>query len=220
MKGSSEKDNMAELIYRRKVMEPPYIIRKFGVSEKEYERLTDEDTKADLFDGTLVLHSPASTRHEDLFAFLFSLMRIYAEHKQWGKILGSRATMHLAFCRMFEPDILFVRKERMELLKKKQLEGAADMVLEILSPWTRDYDLREKRQVYHEAEIDEIWFIDDEEREIVVDRRKGKEYTTEIINSGKVVSETQPGFFVQAEWLWEEIMPDPILCLQQVLGLP
>ncbi len=26
-----------------------------------------------------------------------------------------------------------------------------------------------------------------------------------------------PGFFVQAEWLWEEILPDPFLCLQEIL---
>lgn len=210
-----EKDSMAELIYRSKVIEPPYLIRKFGVSEEEYDRLTDEDTKADLFDGTLIIHSPASTRHEDIFGFLFSLMRIYAEHKQLGKVLGSRETMHLAYCRMFEPDILFVRKERLEILKEKQLEGAADMVVEILSTWTRDYDLREKRRVYHEAEIDEIWFVDAEEREIVVDRGEGREYSTATISSGKVNSEAMPGFFVQAEWLWE--VPDPFLCLQEIL---
>jgi len=61
---------------------------------------------------------------------------------------------------MFEPDILFVRKERLEMLKEKQLEGAADMVVGILSEWSRDYELREKRQVYQEARIGEIWFID------------------------------------------------------------
>ncbi|HDM77171.1 MAG TPA: Uma2 family endonuclease [Deltaproteobacteria bacterium] len=77
-----------------------------------------------------------------------------------GKVLGSRATIHLAYCCMFEPDILFVRKERLEMLKEKQLEGAADMVVEILSEWSRDYELREKRQVYQEARIGEIWFID------------------------------------------------------------
>jgi len=53
-----------------------------------------------------------------------------------------------------------VRKERLEMLKEKQLEGAADMVVEILSEWSRDYELREKRQVYQEARIGEIWFID------------------------------------------------------------
>ncbi len=217
-KGSGERDrNTTELIFRSKVIEPPYLIRKFGVSEEEYERLTDEDTKADLFDGTLIIHSPASTRHETLFGFLFSLMNMYVEHKRLGKVLGSRETIHLAYCRIFEPDILFVRKEKLELLKDKELEGAPDMVVEILSPWTRDYELREKRQVYHDAGIDEIWFIDDEGREIVVDRREGKKYLTEKITSGKVVSKAMRGFFVHAEWLWKEILPDSFLCLQEIL---
>ena len=209
---------MSELIYRNKEIEPPFFIRKFGVSEEEYDMLTDEDTKADLFDGTLIIHSPASTRHEDIFGFLFPLMRIYAEHKQLGKVLGSRATMHLAYCRMFEPDILFVRKERLEMLKEKQLEGAADMVVEILSPWTRDYDLQEKRWVYQDAGIDEIWFVDDEEREIVVARKEGKRYSTATITSGKVEAEVMQGFFVEAEWLWQEILPDPFLCLQAIVN--
>ncbi len=217
-KGRSEKDrNLTELIYRTKVIEPPYLIRKFGVSEEEYDEFTDEDTKADLFDGTLIIHSPASIRHEDIFGFLFFLMRGYTEHKQLGKVLGSRATMHLAHCRKFEPDILFVRQERLQLLKDKELEGAADMVVEIISSWTRDYDLREKRQVYHDAGIDEIWFIDAEEREIVVDRSEVKNYTTEVINSGKVRSDVMQGFFVLAEWFWQDILPDPFSCLHQIL---
>ena len=219
-KGRSEKDrNLTELIYRTKVIEPPYLIRKFGVSEEEYDQLTDEDTKADLFDGTLIIHSPASTRHETIFKFLLFLMYGYTEQKQLGEVLGSRETMHLAHCRKFEPDILFVRKERLELLKEKELEGAADMVVEILSPWARDYYLREKRQVYHEAGVDEIWFIDDEERKIVVDRREGKKYTTETTTSGKLDSVVMQGFFVHAEWFWQEILPNPFLCLQEILNL-
>ncbi len=216
----SEKDrNPTELIYKSRVIEPPYLIRKFDVTEEEYDQLTDEDTKADLFDGTLIIHSPASIRHEDIFGFLFPLMRMYAEHKRMGKVLGSRVTMHLAHCRKFEPDILFVRKEGLQLLKDKELEGAADMVVEIVSPWTRDYDLREKRQVYHEAGIDEIWFIDDEKREIVVDRREreGKGYSTVVTTSGKLESEVMHGFFVHAEWLWQEILPNTFLCLQEIL---
>ncbi len=210
-----------ELIYREKVIEPPFIIRKFGVSEEEYDRLTDEDTKADLFDGTLVIHSPASIRHETVFMFMAFLMHGYVEQRQLGKVLGSRATMHLAHCRKFEPDILFVRKERLELLTEKELEGAADMVVEILSGWTRDYDLREKREVYHEAGIGEIWFVDPEEQVITADRRRREEkgYITTTATSGRVKSEAMQSFFVQAEWLWREILPDPFLCLQEILSL-
>ena len=76
-------------------------MRKFGVSEEEYEEF-NEDTKAELFDGTLIIHLSASIRHEDIFGFLYFLMRGYAEHKRLGKglgkVLGSRATMHLGPC--------------------------------------------------------------------------------------------------------------------------
>lgn len=208
-------EDMTGLIYRNKVIEPPYLIYKYGVTEEEYDMLTDEDTKADLFDGVLIIHSPASTRHETIFVFLLSIMNMYVEHKQLGKVLGSRETMHLGYRRMFEPDILFVKKERLELLKEKKLEGAADLVVEILSTWTRDYDLREKREVYKEAGIEEIWFIDEEEQKIIVDRKHEGCYTTDTITSGKVKSEVIKGFFVQAEWLWK--VPNPFLCLQQIL---
>jgi len=213
-----EIESGSQLILGKKVIEPPYFVRKFGVSEEEYEEFTDEDTKAELFDGTLIIHSPASIRHEDIFGFLYFLMRGYAEHKQLGKVLGSRATMHLGPCRLFEPDILFVRSERLSILRERRLEGVADLVVEILSPWTRNYDMQEKRLAYHSAGVEELWFVDDEARNIVVDRRRrdGK-YRTSTVRAGKVESEVMQGFFVLAEWLWAEVLPEPFACLRKIL---
>ena len=62
-------------------------------------------------------------------SLLYFLMRGYAEHKQLGKVLGSRVTMHLGPCRLFEPDILFVRRERLSILRERRLESAADLIL-------------------------------------------------------------------------------------------
>lgn len=208
---------MTELIYKEKVIKPPYLLRKYGVTEEEYDQFADEDTKAELFDGVLIVHSPASIRHERIFGFLLSIMNIYVEHKQLGEVLGSRATMHLAYCRKFEPDILFVRSEKLDMLRETQLEDSADMVVEIISEWTRDYDLREKRRAYQEAGIEEIWFIDDEERKLLIDRKRDSSYTTETITSGKAVSWIISGFFVEAEWFWKEKPPNPSLCLQKIL---
>jgi len=207
----------AELVYRGKVIEPPYIIRKYGVTEEEYDRLTDEDIKAELLDGVLIIHSPASTRHESLFGFLFFLMYGYVEARGLGRVLGSRQTLHLAYCRKFEPDILFIKSENLGRLGETQLEGPADMVVEIVSESTRDYDLREKREVYREAGIPEVWFIDEERRRIEADRKTDKGYRNEVITSGRVESEEISGFFIEAEWLWEKALPSPLSCLQEIL---
>ncbi len=82
-------------------------------------------------------------------------MNIYAEQKGLGQVLGSRATMHLARCRKFKPDILFVKSEQMGRVKENQVEGPADMVVEIVSESTRDRDLQEKRRAYQETGVDE-----------------------------------------------------------------
>jgi len=60
---------------------------------------------------------------------------------------------------MLEPDILFVGGERLSILRERRLEGVADLVVEILSPWTRNYDMQEKRRAYHSAGVEELWFV-------------------------------------------------------------
>ena len=48
-------------------LEPPFCIIKPGMSEEEFYRLAGEDSDWEYLDGRIVMHSPASDRHEDLF---------------------------------------------------------------------------------------------------------------------------------------------------------
>jgi Uma2 family endonuclease len=56
-------------------LEPPYLIVKPFVTEEQFYRDADEDSNWEYLDGRLVMHSPASRRHEDLFSFLMTLVR-------------------------------------------------------------------------------------------------------------------------------------------------
>jgi hypothetical protein len=42
----------------------------------------------------------------------------------------------------------------------KEFEGVPELVVEVLSPSNRRYDLRDKRLIYREAGVGEIWFIE------------------------------------------------------------
>ena len=55
---------------------------------------------------------------------------------------------------------LNVSNERREQLTSKNLQGAPDLVVEILSPGTRARDLRLKRAVYERTGVMEYWAID------------------------------------------------------------
>jgi hypothetical protein len=46
-------------------LEPPYLITKPGLTEEDFYRLADEDSDWEYLDGRIVMHSPASDRHEE-----------------------------------------------------------------------------------------------------------------------------------------------------------
>ncbi|MGH7225283.1 MAG: Uma2 family endonuclease, partial [Gemmataceae bacterium] len=92
------------------------------------------------------------------------------------------------------------------------------LILEVLSPSNRDVDLEEKRPVYRAAGVREIWFVDHEEEQILVDRRQGRRYITDVVSTGEVSSRALAGFRLDAAWLWTDPLPNVMQCLRDILG--
>jgi Uma2 family endonuclease len=196
----------------------PHSIRVYPVTEEMFDEMTDEDTKAELIDGVMIVHSPASARHDDIGGFLRSLARFYAEDREAGRVYGPDSLVHLATCRRVAPDLFFLRQGRVPSPLPEEFEGAPDWVVEVLSPSNRDEDLEDKRPAYREAGVRELWFIDPEEEQVVVDRRRGKRYATTTITTGRVTSTALPGFWIESAWLWDDPLPNVVTCLREILG--
>jgi Uma2 family endonuclease len=196
----------------------PYMIQVYDVTEEMFDELIDEDTKAELIDGVMIVHSPASIEHDDSSGFVRGLMSFFAEARSLGKVLGPGSLIHLAPGRKCAPDVFFIRQERMPMPLPKEFEGVPDLVVEVLSPSNRRYDLRDKRLIYREAGVGEVWFIDAELRRIIMDRRRAGSYVEEIFTEGQVFSEVLPGFWLNASWLWATPLPNRFTCLEEVLS--
>jgi len=54
----------------------PYMIQVYDVTEEMFDELVDEDTKAELIDGVMIVHSLASIEHDDCSGFLRGLMLV------------------------------------------------------------------------------------------------------------------------------------------------
>jgi Uma2 family endonuclease len=200
-------------------VEPPYLVQKYGVTEEEFDQFANEDVKAELFDGVLIVHSPATLRHDDLCTFLSALMRVYADNRKLGKVFGSNnAVMRLSGSRQFAPHPMFVRAGRESLLVEKKLEGVPDLVVEVLSESTRRYDLEDKRRAYRQAGIGEIWFVDDDQKQLIFDARQQHGYREQLKRRGKISSRALPGFWLEVSWLWQDELPDTLNCLQTILA--
>jgi Uma2 family endonuclease len=209
---------MVTITFGVKTADLPYTIRLYGVTEELFDDLVDEDTKAELFDGVMIVHSPASIRHDDVSGFLRMLMRGYANAKKLGKVLGPDSLVHLKTGRKFGPDAYFIRQRRVPKRMPKEWQGAPDLVVEVLSPSNRREDLDDKRPAYHEAGVGEIWLVDLQNQEVLVDRKRRRRYGKTVVTEGKVPSTILEGFWLDASWLWAEPLPDELACLQKILS--
>ncbi|MHA1652326.1 MAG: Uma2 family endonuclease [Candidatus Helarchaeota archaeon] len=77
----------------KKVLEPPFLLMKPGVSEEEFFKFATEDISCELIDGMLMIHSPASIQHERIFQFLLILLNRFLQKTKGGEVLGSRVVM-------------------------------------------------------------------------------------------------------------------------------
>jgi Uma2 family endonuclease len=198
-------------------IEPPYLLIRPVSGEEEFYALAGEDRGWEFLDGKLVM-SPASERHEDLFGFLGTLLRGFLDSRGGGVVRGSRYPMRLDERWSPEPDLLVVRRERRHLLTSKFLDGPADFVIEIASEADPRFEEREKLPRYEEAGIPEIWLVKPVDRVVAVRSRSGDAYEETLHRSGRLASRQVPGFWIDADWLWQEELPSSLGCLQRILG--
>jgi Uma2 family endonuclease len=185
---------------------------------EEFVRLFGEDDDIELVDGMVVQRVAARDIHEDLQGWLSFVLRGYAEAKGLGIVRGSRTAVKITEHRGRLPDIVFVRKENAHIVQEDGIFGTPDLVVEIWSPGDRLSDMLAKEADYKSIGVLEIWFVDQQRRQVRV-LRKGREgYEEKVMKRGVLRSEVVEGFWVKVEWLFKRPLPNVIDALQKILG--
>jgi Uma2 family endonuclease len=65
-----------------------------------------------------------------------------------------------------EPDLVFVQRGRESILRERGVEGAPDLVVEVISPSTASRDRKQKRETYARFGVAQYWVVDPSKRRI------------------------------------------------------
>src|SRR5688572_26153514 len=103
--------------------------------------LVKDGQKADLIDGVIYMASPDNTDANSLNGWLGFLMMGVASTTRQGNVYISRVAFRLADIHGPEPDLAFVLRTRLHLVRRGFIEGRPDLAVEIVSPDSveRDY---------------------------------------------------------------------------------
>ena len=184
-------------------------------ADLERELLTAEDflewltpgRQADLIDGEIRMHSPVSIRHADLLNFLDGLLRAYVDEHDLGLLYREVVAVRLASRNVFMPDLAFYRAARSGLVRENHIDGAPDLVVEVLSNRTADRDVGPRFAEYEQHGVDEYWILDPETLAHRFYRRDGELLVEYAHGEARIDSQSVAGFFVMRDWLDPSRLP-------------
>ena len=148
-----------------------------------------EGAPYELIGGNLVMARAPATNHQRILRRLFRRFADFVEEHALGEVFFSPIDVHLSEHDVPQPDLVFVAKERAEIVGEQEIEGPPDLVAEVLSPGTGYYapndseevllgcDLRSKKTLYERAGVQEYWIVDPVEQSVEVYTLDGDAFT-------------------------------------------
>jgi Uma2 family endonuclease len=127
-----------------------------------------EDKRYEILDGELCMVPAPNIRHQTIGLKLKLALYRHVENGKLGLVLDAPCDVLLSQENVVQPDVIFVSKERLQIVGEANISGPPDLVIEILSPGTRSRDLEIKWKLYARFGVREYWIVDPEAETVEV----------------------------------------------------
>ncbi len=188
---------------------PPVQVDGPAMSFKEYLEAYD-GVHAEWVDGRVFVASPGNEPQGRLSRFLASIIQYWAEaHGGLGETYLNAYPVRLNEQTAREPDVFFIRKEHADRAHGTFVDGAADLVIEVVSPSTRAVDRGVKYYEYEQAAVPEYWLVDPLRERVEAYRlTSGGVYEAlDLANPPVLRSDVLRGIWIPVAWLWQSPLP-------------
>ena len=126
---------------------------------KDLERMP-EGERWELIEGHLVMNPPfPRLMHQKVILRLLLRLGEQLEVPGIASVFPSNTGLFLADHTALGPDLVVVSPERQERFSERGIEGAPDLVVEVLSRSTRKRDEGVKRRLYAQYGVREYWIV-------------------------------------------------------------
>ncbi len=119
-----------------------------------------EDRRYELLDGDLVMVPAPKRSHQNALLDLAVDLELLMRRTGMGQVFAAPFDVVLTNTDVVQPDIIFVSTERAHIITEDNVQGAPDLVVEILSPSTANRDRTFKRSLYARHGVKEYWIVD------------------------------------------------------------
>jgi Uma2 family endonuclease len=128
-----------------------------------YEMLP-EGTLAELIENQIYMSPAPLFKHQKTIQSIFKELDKTVEEKGKGTVIVAPFDIKLDKSRnSVQPDIIVILKSNQNQINELgRFEGVPDLLMEILSPSNKEYDLIKKKDLYEKFGVKEYWIVDPE----------------------------------------------------------
>ena len=129
---------------------------------------TSDDERYELLNGELILSPSPKEIHQYISGILHLMIGTFVRERSLGKVYCAPFDVVLSDTDVVQPDLLFVSNERADIITPDNVQGAPDLVVEILSPATAERDRTVKLDLYAQHRVKEYWIVDPDAKTVMV----------------------------------------------------
>ncbi|MBV9496244.1 MAG: Uma2 family endonuclease [Acidobacteria bacterium] len=164
---------------------------------EDYLDLPERDGEHyEIIDGELFVTPSPIEKHQRIVVNLLHFLSNHVFEHRCGRLYVMPFDVVLSSHDVVQPDLLYITKERAAAATQKNLQGAPDFVVEILSDATKKADEGAKLRRYELFGVNEYWIVDPKSDRVRVHLRKG-DRLEQVMNAGAgdtLTSAFFPGF--------------------------
>lgn len=133
-------------------------IRRFTIHD--LDAMPEDGNRYELLNGVITMAAAPTWKHQLVSRAIFRLIDRWVEEHSLGDTLFAPVDVVLDDENVLQPDIIFIDEAHLPSVRGGRVYGAPQLIVEVLSPTSRNRDSVEKPMHYALAGAAEYWLVD------------------------------------------------------------
>ena len=154
----------------------------------EVFEMLPEGTLCQVIDNTIYMSPAPSYEHQRLIMEIAAKIHEFVAAAALGECTPAPIDVFLDADNAFQPDIVFILQKNLSIIKGGKVRGTPDIIVEILSPGSKEYDLGKKKTAYEKSGVKEYFAVEQKNKEVYTFYLKSNKYEAQPKVKAKIVS--------------------------------
>jgi Uma2 family endonuclease len=146
---------------------PKIKARRVWTYDEMVAELPETNQPVELWNGEIIMSPAPHPHHQEIVLNFAQTLKEFVTPEKLGKVYVSPLDVVLTQRRVVQPDVLFISKARLEIVKN-YIDGVPDLAMEVISEASWQRDRIEKKALYEQSGLPEYWIVDPDSETIEV----------------------------------------------------